>query len=106
MTKEEVEQNLGKIVKMKAEGMNKGWKYIRITDHEANEKTPWGTGTILTEDPFSNKKRKVRYALSQVELIYNSGRKRKANGNGNGNEDENRNKRKRKKNNETKKEKE
>jgi len=97
MTKEEAEQNLGKIVKKKSEGMVKGWSYIRIVDYDPNEKTPWGTGTVLIEDPFSNKKRKTRYAFSQLELIYNSGRKRKGNGNGN--------KRKRKKNNETKKEK-
>lgn len=68
MTPEEVKENFGKTIAVKAPGMVCGYVYTEITDYDLERNTPWGKGVVETIDYENPKKQRVRKCLTQIEL--------------------------------------
>ncbi len=85
MTPEEVKENFGKMIVIKAPGMVCGYAYEEIVDYDLERNTPWGKGVVEVINYSDPKKQRVRKCLTQIELYDDEAekkpkRKRKRNG--------------------------
>lgn len=77
MTPEEAQACLGKVIKIQAVGLGKGFKNVELFKFDPNEKCPWGKGSVKYVDLEDPKQRTVSCCLTQINLYKERKRKRR-----------------------------
>lgn len=77
MTPDEAQDCLGKVIKIQAIGLGKGFKNVELFKFDSNERCPWGKGSVKYVDLEDPKQRIVSCCLTQINLYEEHKRKRR-----------------------------